>query len=54
MSDLPQVLGLYSQPEFDSGEVLPLSEVERLFERIRSYPDYKVYVPVFGPTKRLK
>jgi GNAT superfamily N-acetyltransferase len=45
-SDLPQVLRLYSQPAFDSGEVLPLSEAERLFERISNYPDYKIYVAV--------
>ncbi|MBW4049568.1 MAG: GNAT family N-acetyltransferase [Proteobacteria bacterium] len=45
--DLPQVLGLYSQPDFDSGEVLQLSEAEDLFKRINSYPDYTIYVAVF-------
>ncbi len=45
-SDLPFVLALYSQPDFDSGKVLPLPEAERLFERIANYPDYKIYVAV--------
>lgn len=45
-SDLPQVLRLYAQPDFDSGNVLPLPEAERLFERMRSYPDYRIYVAV--------
>ncbi len=45
-SDLPGVLELYSQPDFDSGNVLPLPDAERLFERMRSYPDYRIYVAV--------
>lgn len=43
-ADLPQVLRLYAQPDLDDGQVLPLSEAERLFERMARYPDYKVYV----------
>jgi ribosomal protein S18 acetylase RimI-like enzyme len=42
--DLLQVLGLYSQPSLDDGEVLPLPEAVRIFERMAGYPDYKVYV----------
>ncbi len=45
-SDLSQVLRLYSQPDFDNGQVLKLSDAERLFERIASYPDYNIYVAV--------
>ncbi len=43
-SDLPKVLELYSQPDFDADRVLPLPEAERLFERMCSYPDYRIYV----------
>ena len=42
--DLPAVLRLYAQPDIDNGKVLPLSEAERLFERVALYPDYKIYV----------
>lgn len=44
--DLSVVLRLYAQPEMDDGEVLSLSEAERLFERFASYPDYHLYVAV--------
>lgn len=42
--DLPTVLRLHAQPELDDGAVLGLSEAERLFARIESYPDYRIYV----------
>ena len=42
--DLPEVLRLYAQPDFDNGKVLSLSEAEGVFERITRYPDYKIYV----------
>lgn len=42
--DLPEVLHLYAQPDFDNGKVLSLSEAERVFERITHYPDYKIHV----------
>lgn len=45
-NDLIHVLRLYSQPGFDARKVLPLSEAERIFERMGSYPDYKIYVAV--------
>lgn len=43
-ADLADILRLYAQPELDDGNVLPLSEAEKLFERISSYPDYAMYV----------
>jgi GNAT superfamily N-acetyltransferase len=48
--DLPQVLGLYSQPDLDDGKVLSLPEAVRIFERMARYPDYKVYVAVCEKT----
>ena len=42
--DLPAVLELYAQPDFDNGEVLSVSEAERLLERFSTYPDYTLYV----------
>jgi GNAT superfamily N-acetyltransferase len=45
-TDLPEILRLYAQPDLDDGKVLPLSEAERIFERMVRYPDYKIYVAV--------
>lgn len=43
---LPEILRLYAQPDLDDGKVLPLSEAERIFERMARYPDYTIYVAV--------
>lgn len=42
--DLPEVLRLYAQPELDDGCVLPISDAEDLYARIKSYPNYKIYI----------
>ncbi len=46
ITDLPDVLRLYAQPDFDNGKILSVSDAERIFKRIASYPNYKVYVAV--------
>jgi GNAT superfamily N-acetyltransferase len=43
-ADLPGILPLYGQLGMDEGNVLGLNEATRLFERIRSYPDYRLYI----------
>ena len=43
-ADLPAVMRLYAQPEFNNGSVLPLVQAEMLFERMQGYPDYHLYV----------
>jgi GNAT superfamily N-acetyltransferase len=48
-ADLPAVLSLYAQPEMDDGDVLPVAEAERLFERFSIYPDYTLYIAEDGP-----
>ncbi len=42
-SDLPSILQLYADV-LDKGQVLSLSEAEVLFQKMSSYPNYKVYV----------
>ena len=42
--DLPEILSLYAQPEIDDGEQLELSAAKKLFERLSSYPNYKIYI----------
>jgi GNAT superfamily N-acetyltransferase len=46
--DLPHILSLYSQPEMDDGEILPLERAEAIFQKMQSYPDYKVFAAVSG------
>ena len=47
-SDLPAVLALYAQPDMDGENGLTEAEALVLFRRMRTYPDYKVYVAVLG------
>ena len=42
--DLGAVLELYAQPELDGGERLPLEEAEAIFDQMRAYPHYRLYV----------
>jgi GNAT superfamily N-acetyltransferase len=42
--DLPAVLALYAQPEIDDGQVLPPDQAEAIFQSMRSYPNYTLYV----------
>jgi GNAT superfamily N-acetyltransferase len=47
-ADLPAVLALYAQLDADHGKVLSVAQAQDVFERISSYPNYKVYVAVAG------
>lgn len=42
--DLSYILELYMQPDMDDGKVLPLDHARIIFDRIKSYPNYNVYV----------
>lgn len=44
--DLPDVLRLYAQPELDNGITLGIAEAERIFERMTTYPNYKLYIAI--------
>lgn len=45
-TDLPDLLRLHAQPDMDDGQVLPLAEAERVFDRMARYPDYRMYVAI--------
>jgi GNAT superfamily N-acetyltransferase len=45
--DLPSILLLYSQPGMDNGKILPLERAEETFNRIKAYPDYRIYTAVY-------
>jgi GNAT superfamily N-acetyltransferase len=40
---LPQILRLYAEV-LDKGEVLSMTDAEKLFDKMADYPNYKVYV----------
>lgn len=42
--DLQFILNLYAQPEMDNGNVLSLNEAKNIFNRMKQYPNYTVYV----------
>lgn len=43
-ADLPAVLALYGQPDFNGDNVLTLDEAEDKLERLEQYPDYTLHV----------
>ncbi|MCL5125522.1 MAG: GNAT family N-acetyltransferase [Deltaproteobacteria bacterium] len=43
-ADLLSVLSLYAQPEIDDGQILPLEQAQEIFTKIKTYPDYRIYV----------
>ncbi len=43
-SDLPAILSLYSQLGQDDGAVLDQLEAGLIWERMQTYPDYRIYV----------
>lgn len=43
-ADLPAILSLYAQLGEDDGAVLNLAQAGRIFARIRTYPDYRLYI----------
>lgn len=44
ISDLPSVLMLYSHISMDDGSVLTLKDAKKVFDKIKKYPDYKIFV----------
>ncbi|PWK25202.1 acetyltransferase (GNAT) family protein [Arcicella aurantiaca] len=40
---LPQILRLYAEV-LDKGEVLSITDAEKLFDKMADYPNYKIYV----------
>ncbi len=43
-ADLPDILSLYCQLGQNDGTVLSLDEARGIFDRLRSYPDYRIHV----------
>jgi len=48
VADLPAVLALYAQPDFDDGDVMTPAEAVGFLDRFAAYPDYTLYVALDG------
>lgn len=46
--DLPHILSLYSELDTDKEPVFPLDKALAIFDRIKNYPDYTIYVVTFN------
>lgn len=46
--DLPALLSLYAQPGMDNGSVVSAQKAREIFRKMKSYPDYGVYVAEAG------
>ena len=44
--DLRAILELYAQPGVDDGKHLSLTKADKTLQKIKRYPDYKIYVAV--------
>jgi GNAT superfamily N-acetyltransferase len=42
--DIAGIIALYAQPEMDNGNVLPEKEAKTLFNTLKSYPCYNIYI----------
>ncbi|MCL9682778.1 GNAT family N-acetyltransferase [Legionella maioricensis] len=42
--DLPEILNLYAQPDMDDGNILSPQQAIDLYKKMRSYPNYKIFV----------
>lgn len=50
VKDLSHVLELYRQPDMDNGKSLSLEEAITIYRKMLSYPNYKLYVALYGNT----
>ncbi len=46
--DLPDILSLYADRDIDAGNVLPVKKAEEIFDRMQSYPNYKIYIAKYN------
>ncbi len=42
--NLPHILRLYAEEDIDNGNVMSIGNAEAIFEKMESYPNYKIYI----------
>lgn len=45
-NDIQAILDLYAQPDMDGAEVISLERAKEIFDKLKRYPYYKVFVAV--------
>jgi GNAT superfamily N-acetyltransferase len=48
VADLPAILEMLAQPDYDDGDVLSLAEAEALYAKMGRYPSYRLFVAERG------
>lgn len=46
IEDLANILNLYSQASMDNGKIISIDQAKLIFNKMKNYPDYKVYVAI--------
>lgn len=46
--DLPDILSLYADEDFDAGNILPVRKAKAIFDKMQSYPNYKIYLAKYN------
>jgi len=46
--DLPSILKLYAVEDIDNGDMLSIGKAEVIFNRMQSYPNYKIYIAKYN------
>lgn len=49
MADLPAILAIYAQPDFNNGNVLSEQAAQQIFAEFARYPSYRLFVVTNGP-----
>jgi len=44
--DLPDILKLYADSDIDNGKILSIEGAEAIFNKMKTYPNYKIYIAV--------
>ena len=52
--ELPLILKLYASEDIDNGKVLSVSEAEAIFMKMKTYPNYKLFVLLRTPFLRMR
>jgi GNAT superfamily N-acetyltransferase len=42
--NIEKILKIYAQPSIDNGTIISIKEARKIFERLKNYPSYTIYV----------
>lgn len=47
-AEIPQILELFAQADIDNGEVLSIDAAQGIFNKLKLYPNFSIYVALIG------